>query len=113
MRPLWRNLCGSLSQIIRVPSDAELWYDDRDIKALQEDQQDAATIFNTQAQAYRTLVDGGVDPDSASAAVAAGDITLVKHSGLLSVQLQEPGKAAPGQNTTNGQVPVPAPAAAN
>lgn len=111
MRPLWRNLCGSLSQIIRVPSDAELWYDDRDIKALQEDQQDAATIFNTQAQAYRTLVDGGVDPDSASAAVASGDITLVKHSGLLSVQLQEPGKTSPGQNTTNGQ--VPAPAAAN
>jgi HK97 family phage portal protein len=104
IRPLWRNVSGSLAQIIRVPSDAELWYDDRDISALQEDQADAANIFATRAQAYRTLVDGGVEPSSAANAVAAGDITLAKHTGLLSVQLQEPGatQPQPALNGSNG-----------
>lgn len=104
MRPLWRNAAASLANIINVPSDAELWYDDRDISALQEDQQDAATIFNMKAQSYRTLVDGGVDPVSASAAVDAEDITLVKHTGMLSVQLQEPGQVT----STNGSAAAPA-----
>ncbi len=91
LRPLWSNVCGSLANIIRVPSDAELWYDSRDISFLQEDEQDAANIFAVDAQSFRTLVDGGVDPDSAKAAVAARDISQVQHTGLLSVQLHEQG----------------------
>ena len=39
----------------------------------------------------RTLVDGGFDPDSVIAAVTTGDMTLLTHSGTLSVQLQPPG----------------------
>jgi len=90
MRPLWRNACASLAQIIRVPSDAELWYDDRDIKALQEDQQDAASIAQTDSVSIQTLVNAGFEPDSVIAAVAARDMTLLSHTGLLSVQLQDP-----------------------
>jgi hypothetical protein len=38
-----------------VPPGAELWYDDRDIPALQEDLKDEAEIQQTQANAIRTL----------------------------------------------------------
>jgi phage portal protein BeeE len=92
MRPLWRNAAGSLESIIQVPSDAELWYDDRDIAFLREDAKDAAEIFQMEAAAYRTLVDAGVNPDAAADALAARDIRRVvgNHSGLFSVQLQPP-----------------------
>lgn len=95
MRPLWRNACASLAQIIRVPSDAELWYDDRDIKALQEDQADAANIMQTDATSAQTLVNAGFEPSSVIAAVAARDMTLLVHTGLTSVQLQPPGADLP------------------
>jgi hypothetical protein len=95
MRPLWRNACASLAQIIRVPSDAELWYDDRDIKALAEDQKDAAEIQSTRSQSIRTLIDAGYTPDTVVAAVSNEDFTLLTHSGLFSVQLQPPGTITP------------------
>lgn len=103
IHPLWRSAAGALATITDVPADARLWVDDRDIAFLKEDEKDAADIFAVDAQSYRTLVDGGVNPDSAKEAVAARDITLVNHTGLLSVQLQEPGTADP---ETNGKVPA-------
>lgn len=105
LRPLWREAATCLASIVRVPADSRLWYDDRNISFLQEDQKDAADIFAVDAQSYRTLVDGGVDPDSARTAVASRDITLVQHTGLLSVQLQEPGAT---QNTPPGTAPASA-----
>jgi phage portal protein BeeE len=91
MRPLWRNMAGSLARIIDVPPRAELWYDDRDIPFLQEDQKDAAEVSSMKATAMKTLVDAGYNPDSVVAAVDSGDLTLLQHSGLVSVQLQPPG----------------------
>jgi len=61
MRPLWRNIAGSLARIINVPSGAELWFDDRDIQFLAEDQKDKAQIQSVNAQAIRTLVDAGFE----------------------------------------------------
>jgi phage portal protein BeeE len=95
MRPLWRNMAGSLAQIIAVPDGSELWYDDRDIPFLQEDQKDAAEIVSTQASALRSLVDAGFKPDTAIEAVDTGDLTRLEHTGLYSVQLQPPGTTAP------------------
>ena len=95
MRPLWRNAAGSLAAIVDVPPDSELWYDDRDIPFLQEDQRDAAEILSIQAQAIRTLIDGGFDPEKAVAAVSAGDLRQLQHTGLLSVQLRPPGEGTP------------------
>ena len=92
MRPLWRNFAGSMAPLIDVPPDAELWYDDRDIPFLKEDVRDAAEILNVQAESIRTLVDGGFDTNSVIDAVTSGDLSLLKHTGALSVQLQEPGK---------------------
>jgi hypothetical protein len=90
MRPLWRNAAGSLAQIIRVPSDSELWYDDRDIQVLQDDELDAASITSTDASSVQTLVNSGFTPESVVKAIAARDVTLLVHTGLLSVQLQDP-----------------------
>jgi len=95
MRPLWRNVAGSLARIIRVPSDAELWYDDRDISALQEDQKDAAEIQATRSQSIKTLLDAGYTAESVVNAITAEDFTLLEHSGLFSVQLQPPGTTTP------------------
>ena len=90
MRPLWRNMAGSLARIIRVPAGAELWYDDRDIPFLQEDMKDRADIQAVQATAIRQLVDAGFDPASVVAAVEADDLARLSHTGLYSVQLQPP-----------------------
>lgn len=112
IRTLWRNVCGSLAQIVSVPADAELWYDSRDISALQEDQKDAAEIMQMDATAVKTHIDAGWTPESAMAAVAAKDLTLLTHSGLISVQLQPPGTKAPDAASTavvpaaNGKVPA-------
>jgi hypothetical protein len=110
MRPLWRNMAGSLSQIITVPPRSELWYDDRDIAFLQEDLTDRATIQQSLAQTIRQLVDAGFEPDSVVKAVTANDFNQLAHSGLYSVQLQPPGLyGEPGGPATP---PVAAPAKA-
>lgn len=90
MRPAWRNVCGSFEQIVPTPSDAELWYDDRDIPALKDDIKDYAEVQSLQSQAVRQYVDAGFDPASVVDAVNAGDLRRLKHTGLYSVQLQPP-----------------------
>jgi hypothetical protein len=90
MRPLWRNMAGSLATIVDVPSSAELWYDDRDIPFLQEDVKDAAEIRQTDASSVKTLVDAGFEPASVIEAVTADDLSRLSHTGLFSVQLQPP-----------------------
>jgi hypothetical protein len=90
-----------------VPGDAELWYDDRDIKALQEDQEDSARIMQIDASSAQTLVNSGFTPESSVAAIAARDLTLLVHTGLLSVQLQDPTAAPPEAPDMSGDDEVP------
>ena len=109
LRPLWRNMAGSLANIIRVPGGAELWYDDRDISFLKEDLKDAAEIMAMEASTIRQLVDGGFLPDSVVSAVVAGDLARLQHTGKLSVQLQDPDQPSaqpalePAAPSGNGQ----------
>jgi phage portal protein BeeE len=111
MRPLWRNAAGSLARIINVPPGAELWYDDRDIPALREDEKDAADIQQSQAITIRELINAGYEPDSVVKAVTAGDYNQLKHTGMVSVQLQPPGQPLTGGSQNgNGQPQLPAPA---
>ncbi|PZG53143.1 hypothetical protein C1I98_06185 [Spongiactinospora gelatinilytica] len=91
LRPLWRNAAGSLASLLPPRPGAELWYDDRDVSFLREDQKDAAQIFSIQASTIANLVREGFTAESAQAAVAAQDSSLLVHTGLLSVQLQPPG----------------------
>lgn len=104
MRPLWRAMAAALSTVVEVPAAAELWYDDRDVPFLQEDMKDEAEIQSTQAQAIKALVDAGFTADSVVAAVTAGDLRRLTHSGLFSVQLQPAGTQ---QMNGNGQSALP------
>jgi len=109
MRPLWRNMAGSLETIVPPPDGASsLWFDDRDISALQEDVKDAADIFFVKAQAVNALVNSGWDSESAKKAVETGDITDLQHTGLVSVQLQPPGSQQQPSTNGNGRALAPA-----
>jgi len=109
MRPMWRNMAGSFARIISVPASSELWFDDRDIPFLQEDLKDEAEIQQTQANAIRTLTDAGFTADSVVLAVTSGDLTLLVHSNLFSVQLQPAGSLnGAGTQNGNGQPTLPA-----
>lgn len=107
LRTLWRNVCGSLEHLVPPPGGCQLWYDEADIPFLQEDAKDAAEVLQLKATAIKTLVDAGYTTDSARDAVAVGDLSLLAHSGLISVQLQKPGGKPPPQN---GGPPEKAPA---
>ena len=104
-RPLWGDFAGSLQTIVPPPnSGARLWYDDRDIAFLREDEQDKAQIQQFQSTAIKNLVDAGYDTQSVVDAIEADDLSRLQHTGLISVQLQPP----PDPNA-----PPPAPAATN
>jgi hypothetical protein len=103
MRPLWRNMAGSLETIVPPPTGARLWYDDRDIQALAEDKKDLAEVRALDAQQIRTLSDAGAEWDAVIDAVTTGDYTRLKgsHTGLYSVQLQPAGTVtAPPEKPT-------------
>jgi phage portal protein BeeE len=89
--PTLQDLCGALATIVDVPSDAELWFDTADMPILREDAKDAADIEQVKQSTIAGYVREGFTPESAIAAVRGQDINLLKHSGLVSVQLQPPG----------------------
>lgn len=94
MRPLWRIAAGSLEHLVEPrPAGASLWYDDRHIPFLRDDTLDEAETISRDAQTVRQLVDAGYDPDAVVAAVQNRDLRRLvgAHTGLYSVQLQEPG----------------------
>jgi hypothetical protein len=107
MRPMWRNMVGSFARLVPVPAAAELWYDDRDIPFLQEDQSDRAAIQKTDAETIHTLVIAGFEPDTAVKAVMSGDYGLLQHSGMYSVQLTPPGAVSEGKGALVGGAVVP------
>lgn len=96
-RPSWRSLSGAIENIVPAPSGSRLWYDERDVAFLREDEKDTAEITSLNSAAIRTLVDGGFTPESSVDAVDSGDLSRLVHSGLTSVQLY-PG----GQPVVNG-----------
>jgi len=108
MRPLWRNAANSLETIIRTPPGARLWYDDRDIAFLREDQKDAADIQQTKMVTVQAGITSGFKADDVVKAVEAGDIGLLigKHTGLFSVQLQAPGSTKMPGGEVQGEQPV-------
>lgn len=105
IRPDWMNLCGSMSNIVTPPGGSRLWYDDRDIAYLREDQKDVAEILHLQASAVQILLNAGWKPDPALRAIITGDMMVLEgqHSGLYSVQL-----LPPSDGTMNTPPPIPA-----
>ena len=91
VHPSLQDASSALATLVKVPNDAELWFDASDIPILREDAKDAAEIEQTKAQTIRQLIDGGFDPESVVAAVQGQNMNLLRHTGLVSVQLQPPG----------------------
>ena len=91
LQDLWTHLSASLGKLVSAPPGAELTVDVRHIPFLQDDLKDTAEIQQKQAAAIRQLVDGGFDPATVVAAVQADDMSLLEHTNMLSVQLQEAG----------------------
>jgi phage portal protein BeeE len=89
--PTLQDLAKSLAPLVKVPADAELWYDTEDIGLLREDAKDQAEIDAVKASALVALVTSGFDPQSAVATIAPEWLQSLKHTGLLSVQMQPPG----------------------
>ena len=99
LHPLWMNAAGSLATLVRRPADlprtsARLWYDARENPFLLEDRRDAAEIEGRKAATIRQLIDAGFVPDTVVQAVEREDMSVLRHSGLYSVQLQPPGTSA-------------------
>jgi phage portal protein BeeE len=90
--PTLQDYAASLASLVDVPADAELWPDTSDMPILRDDSKAAAEIEALKQASIVAYVNAGFAPDSAVAAVAAGDVSLLRHTGLLSVQVQEPGK---------------------
>jgi hypothetical protein len=76
-RPQWRSACGALAQIADVPPGNRLWFDTSDISALQDGETARAQAALVRMQAVLAGVQAGASMDSAAAAVAAGDLTLL------------------------------------
>jgi phage portal protein BeeE len=103
--PTLQDVAASLAPLLKVPADAELWFDTADMPVLREDAKDAADIEFIKAQTIRQLIDGGFEADSVVAAVMGQNMALLSHSGLVSVQLNPPGSQPPS-GQANGQVPA-------
>lgn len=116
--PYVAGLVRSLETVVPAQTRAHLKHDRSRSMFLQEDQLDDAEIIGRQATSIRTLTDGGYETKTVVAAVTTGDLRLLKHTGLLPVQVQEPGSAAekpaaekpapPAEKTTKGATDVAA-----
>lgn len=90
LQDLWLEAASSLETLLPVPASSELTVDGRHIPFLQDDELDQANIDFTAMRSIAMAVREGYTPESAAAAVGAHDMSLLVHTGLLSVQLQPP-----------------------
>lgn len=91
LRPLWRDVAGSLQVLFPPLPGTRLWYDDRDVPFLRDDVRDKAEVVQREAETIGQLIRDGFAADSVIDAVTAGgDWTRLRHTGLTSVQLQPP-----------------------
>ena len=103
--PALQDVASSLAPIVKVPADAELWFDTADMPILREDAKDAADIEAVKATTITAYVKDGFTPESAIAAVRGQDVSLLKHTGLVSVQLWEPGAESPRKPEPGAESP--------
>lgn len=108
IRPLWRGAAGTLAQLVKPPSGARLWYDERDIAWLREDEKDQSEIQKTRAETIHSHITAGFEPDSVVHAVLNNDEDLLTHSGMYSVQLQPAGTVSEGKGSVVTGTAVPA-----
>jgi phage portal protein BeeE len=107
LHPQWRDACGCLTKFASPPAGSELWFDKSEVPFLREDEKDAAEIMQIKSGATRQFIEAGFTPESAVSAVSANDERLLVHTGMVSVQLQDPTKQGPPDATPIpvGEVP--------
>jgi phage portal protein BeeE len=110
--PTLQDLAASLASVTKVPNDAELWYLTDDMPILREDSKDAAEIEQIKQASIVAYVNAGFTPESSVEAVQTGDVSRLKHTGNLSVQLQPPGMVASQPTDTSAPVAPTDPGAA-
>jgi len=93
--PAWDNFATSMEQLVPPPAGSRLWHDDSRVPFLREDSKDAAEILKEKMLTIESGIRGGFEPESVKKAVVAGDLSLLTHTGLYSVQLQPPGVKEP------------------
>jgi hypothetical protein len=102
MQWLWMMAAHALEAVVPPPdSHANLWFDSR-VPFMRDDASDVAAIQLQEAQTIAALVMQGFNPDSVVKAVANNDMSLLKHSGLVSVQMHPPGAQLPAGAGANG-----------
>lgn len=90
MNDLWKGACSVLSKFAEPSVGAELWFDTRDIPALRDAEELRQKGYAQFSIAVMNLVNAGYDPATVVAALESGDMSLLKHTGLISVQLLKP-----------------------
>lgn len=92
-RPQWRSASSALSTVVEAPrDDLRLGVNTAGIAFLREDAKDLAEIEQIKASTISTYVREGFTAESAIEAVVAQDVSLLQHTGRVSVQLQTPGE---------------------
>jgi phage portal protein BeeE len=97
LRPFWRSLCAAYDPLVSEKGGSRLWFDDRDISFLREDRKKVADRQLVESQTIDGYVMNGFTPESAVLAVLHDDLSLLKHTGLYSVQLLPPNISHPEQ----------------
>ncbi len=106
MQHLWATAAATLEGLFdktEIPRGAMLWHDTRWIPFLRDDAEKSALTQQTQASTISSLISSGFTAESAIQAVDDGDLALLEHTGLVSVQLQKPGS----QQATGGATVAP------
>jgi HK97 family phage portal protein len=96
MVPLWQSAAKALESLVKVPVGSRLWYDVGHMPALRQTEKDRADTMQTFANAAGELIRSGFDPMTVAAALHAGDVTLLSHTGAIPTALYP-----------NGQAPMP------
>lgn len=99
LRPNWRGACAALAKLVQAPAGAELWFDTADVALLQEGEAESAATFQIKAATASTLIQAGYTPESVAVSIEAGDLMLLKHTGLVSVQMHSANQADQPQAT--------------
>jgi phage portal protein BeeE len=112
LQHLWEAAATALEVILERPpsqsneAPARLTHDPRSIPFLREDMKDLAQARQQDATTMQSLIHAGFEPDTVVAALTTGDWSKLKHSGLVTVQLQKPGdqtgSPTPSTPTQNG-----------
>jgi hypothetical protein len=111
-RPQWKSFAGAIAPLLVHPTnsagvtDAQLWFDVSEVAFLREDMKDLAEVQSVTMATINAGIAAGWTPESALIAVLTEDFGKLKHSGLVSVQLQAPGAQDAEQPTEPTADPV-------